>query len=95
MLPHPLGSGAVKHGGEAAQGLVLIGSRLLGPIDQEQVRFLLLQLNLAVLKNHLGYDVFLGLCSLTRIGRVTPLAGTESLRGGKSSGHVEASPRFL
>lgn len=33
MLPHPLGSGPVQHGGEAAQGLVLIGSRLLGPVD--------------------------------------------------------------
>ena len=67
MLPHPLGSGAVKHRSEAAQGLVLIGSRLLGAIDQEQVRFLLLQLDLAVLKNHLGDDVLLGLCYFARI----------------------------
>ena len=46
---------------------MLIGSRLLGPIDQEQVRFLLFQLDLAVLNNHLGDDVLLGLCYLARI----------------------------
>ena len=67
MLPHPLGSGAVKHGGETTEGLVLIGSRLLRPINQEQVRLLLFELDLAMLIDHLSDDVNFGWCDLARI----------------------------
>ena len=79
----------MKHRGKAAQALVLIWSRFLSAINQEQISLFFLQFDLAVLLNHLANNViFLRSGFVPRIQRISAV-GAETPRGREASCSVE------